>query len=78
MRKLLTAASPVAGLLAGAIVWFVLYVIIGVTLWVSFVVWGGVAIAAMAVAALAAANARSSSHDGARSRQSSRGPIGAR
>ncbi len=78
MRKLLTAGSPIAGLLAGAIVWFVLYVIIGVSLWVSFVVWGGVAIAGMGLGALATAHARSSSHDKARTRQSSGGPIGAR
>ncbi len=78
MRKLLTAASPVAGLLAGAIAWFVLYVIIGVSLWVSFVAGGGVAIAGMAMGALLAANTRTSSHDRVRSRQSSGGPIGAR
>jgi hypothetical protein len=50
MRKLMTT-GVLGSLLAGAVVWFVLFVIIGVTLWVSFVVGAAVAIAGMLLAA---------------------------
>ncbi len=51
MRKLMTAGGALTSLLAGAIVWFVLYVILGVTLWVSFVAGGVVAVGGVIVMA---------------------------
>ncbi len=50
MRKIAATGGALGSLLAGAVIWFVLYVIIGVTLWVSFVAGGGVALAGLLLA----------------------------
>ena len=42
MDKLSTTAAVTASVLAGAIVWFVLDVILGVAVWISFVAGGAI------------------------------------
>ncbi len=76
MRNLVTTGSALASVLIGAIAWFVLYVIIGVTLWVSFVVWGAIAVVGILLALPLTAShvKKGDSHR----QQSHRGPIGAR
>jgi len=51
MRKLMTTGA-LGSLLAGAVVWFVLFVLIGVTLWVSFVVGAAVALVGLLLTAM--------------------------
>jgi cytochrome c biogenesis protein CcdA len=59
--------------LVGAIVWFVLDVIINVAVWISFVAGGGVAIIGVLFAVGVFAKHSAASHG-----HSHRGPIGAR
>lgn len=77
MRKLMAAGGALTSVLAGAVVWFVLYVIIGVTLWVSFVAGGGVALAGILVIAPLLAG-RKSHQAGSSGRNRPGSPVGAR
>jgi hypothetical protein len=60
--KLLGTAGIFTSIVAGAIVWFVLYVIIGVALWISFVAGGGVALLGVLLAIGAIGTHRATSH----------------
>jgi dolichol kinase len=62
-----------AAVLVGAIVWFVLDVIIGVTVWVSFLVGGVIAIIGILLALGVFATHSAASHE-----HGHRGPIDAR
>lgn len=75
MGKLIAGGGALGSVLAGAVAWFVLYVIIGVTLWVSFVVWGGVAIVGLLLVTPLLAKRQ---HGDDSSRRHPGSPIGAR
>jgi hypothetical protein len=70
--KLLGTAGISTSIVTGAIVWFVLYVIIGVALWISFVAGGGVALLGVLLAIGAIGTHRVTCHSPGPS-----GPIGA-
>ncbi|HTX13572.1 MAG TPA: hypothetical protein VME22_33450 [Solirubrobacteraceae bacterium] len=66
-------AGAAVSLIAGAVTWFVLDVILGVAVWISFVAGGGVLVAGIALALGAgAARAGTRSH-----RPRSNSPLGA-
>jgi hypothetical protein len=50
MAKFFGTAGVLTSILVGAIVWFVLDVIIGIAVWISFVAGGGVALLGALVA----------------------------
>ncbi len=66
-------SGVLTAVLVGAIVWFVLDVIIGVAVWISFVAGGGVAFIGVLFALGVFGAHKVSSHD-----RGHRGPIGAR
>ncbi|HUA44291.1 MAG TPA: hypothetical protein VMA77_03635 [Solirubrobacteraceae bacterium] len=70
--KLMGTAGFFTSIVTGAIVWFVLYVIIGVALWISFVAGGGVALLGVLLAVGAVATHRASRHSPGHG-----GPLGA-
>ena len=55
MAKFTVTAGTIASIVAGAVTWFVLGVILGVAVWISFVAGGGVALLGVALALGAAA-----------------------
>ena len=68
MGKAFDVTAALMSILAGAITWFVLQVIIGVVAWVSIVAGGGVAVVGVLMAAGAfGAHAASKHHRGDKS-----------
>jgi Na+/H+ antiporter NhaA len=70
MAKFFGTTGVLTSILIGAIVWFVLDVIIGVAVWISFVAGGVVALIGVVLALTV--GARAASHDGHHHR-----PLGA-
>ena len=68
MGKAFDVTAALMSILAGAITWFVLQVIIGVVAWVSIVAGGGVAVAGVLMAAGPLARTRRASITGVTSR----------
>lgn len=73
VTNMTAAAGAAASLIAGAVTWFVLDVILGVAVWVSFVAGGGVLVVGTALA-LGAGAARSGTKT---HRGRSNSPLGA-
>jgi hypothetical protein len=68
MGKFVGGIGVLGSVVVGAVVWFVLFVILGVTLWISFVAGGGVALVGAALAlgvggSLASKSKSSSQHN---------------
>jgi hypothetical protein len=73
VTNMTVAAGAAASLIAGAVTWFVLDVILGIAVWISFVAGGGVLVLGVALALGAGAGgARTKSH-----RASPKSPLGA-
>jgi len=73
LAKSTATAGTIASLVAGVATWFVLDVILGVTVWVSFVAGGGVLI----VGTLLAVSAGAARTGGEKHRSHSDSPLGA-
>ena len=63
MNKALGGTGVFLSILTGAIVWFVLQVIIGVVAWVSIIAGGGVALVGVLMALGAIGASRASKHN---------------
>jgi hypothetical protein len=73
VTNMTAVAGAAVSLIAGAVTWFVLDVILGVAVWISFVAGGGVLVAGIALA-LGAGAARAGTES---NRPRSNSPLGA-
>jgi hypothetical protein len=74
MARVTAAAGFTISLLAGAVTWFVLDVILGVAVWVSFVAGGGVLLVGVLLAIAAGANQADGGKHGPRTGSPLRAP----
>jgi membrane protein implicated in regulation of membrane protease activity len=74
MGKLMGTGALLGSVVVGAVAWFVLFVILGVTLWVSFVVWAAIVVVGLLLVA-PMMRSRGKAHDSSGGHSGS--PIGA-